>query len=128
MSCGRAKNGGSNVASKHERGTSPKTWAIIVWALYLLSGVTGITAIVALIIAYMKRGQFAGTPFESHMTYAIRTFWIGLIGVVVGIALTFVLVGILVLVLVALWMLYRMIRGLICALDGRAITNPQGWL
>jgi len=116
-----------SVQSTNE-GTSPKTWAIIVWALYLLSGVTGITAIVALIIAYMKRGDLVGTPFESHMTYAIRTFWIGLLGVVIGIVLSFVLVGFLVLVLVAVWMLYRMIRGLICALDGRAIINPQGWM
>ena len=109
-------------------GTSPKTWAIIVWALYLLSGITGITAIVGLIIAYMKRGELAGTPFESHMNYAIRTFWLGLIGVVIGIVLTFVMIGFLVLILVAAWMIYRMVRGLICALDGRPITNPEGYL
>lgn len=109
-------------------GTSPKTWAIIVWVLYLLSGITGISAIVGLIIAYVKRGELAGTPFESHMTYAIRTFWLGLLGVVVGIVLAFVMVGFLVLVLMAVWMIYRMVRGLICALDGREIVNPQGYL
>jgi len=109
-------------------GTSPKTWAIIVWALYLLSGLTGITAIVGLIIAYMKRGELAGTPFESHMTYAIRTFWLGVLGVVLGIILSFILIGFLVLILVAIWMIYRMVRGLVCALDGRAITNPQSYL
>ena len=62
------------------------------------------------------------------MNYAIRTFWLGLIGVVIGIVLTFVMIGFLVLILVAAWMIYRMVRGLICALDGRPITNPEGYL
>jgi uncharacterized membrane protein len=109
-------------------GTDPKTWAIIVWVLYLASGITGITVIVGLVIAYVKRAELAGTPYGSHMTYAIRTFWLGLIGVIIGIVLTFVLIGIVVLIAVAVWMLYRMIRGLILALDGRAIPDPEGWL
>jgi uncharacterized membrane protein len=109
-------------------GTDPRTWAIIVWALYLASGVTGITVIIALIIAYVKRPELAGTPFESHMTYAIRTFWIGLLGVVVGTILTFVVIGIALLVAMAVWVLYRMIRGLILAIDGRPIPNPESWI
>ena len=108
-------------------GTDPKTWAIIVWGLYLASGVTGVTIIVGVIIAYLKRPEFAGTPFESHMTYAIRTFWIGLIGSVISIILLFVLIGIPLLIAVGVWCIYRMIRGLICALDGRPIVNPEGW-
>lgn len=109
-------------------GADPRTWAIIVWVLYLASGITGISAIVGLIIAYVKRADLASTPYGSHMTYAIRTFWIGLIGVIVGGVLTFVLIGIVVLIAVGVWMLYRSIRGLIVALDGRAIDNPEGWL
>lgn len=109
-------------------GTDPKTWAIIVWALYLASGLTGITAIIGVIIAYIKRAEVAGTPYESHMTYAIRTFWIGLIAAVVSVILIFVLIGIPLMIAVGIWCLYRMIRGLICALDGRPIINPEGWL
>lgn len=109
-------------------GTTPQTWAIIVWALYLASSITGISIIAGLIIAYIKRDELAATPFGSHMTYAIRTFWISLIGLLIGIVLTFVLIGILVLIAVCIWTLYRMIRGLICAIDGRPIVDPQGWL
>lgn len=76
----------------------------------------------------MKRRDVAGTPFESHMTYAIRTFWIGLVGAIIGVALSLVYIGFLILLALAVWMLYRMIRGLVCALDGRAISNPLSYL
>lgn len=108
--------------------TDPRTWAIIVWALYLLGCVTAITVIVGLIIAYVKRQELTGTPYESHMTSAIRTFWISLLGTVVGIVLTFVGIGIIILIAVAVWLLYRVIRGLIRAIDGRPIEDPEGWL
>jgi len=109
------------------QGTTPQTWAIIVWALYLGSAVTGISGIAGLIIAYLKRDDLASTPYGSHMTYAIRTFWLGLLGCVIGLALAFVLIGFVVVIAVAVWILYRNIRGLVCAIDGRPIPNPQGW-
>ena len=48
---------------------------LIVWGLYLASFFSlATTQIIGLIIAYVKRSDAAGTPFESHMIYAIRTF------------------------------------------------------
>ncbi len=45
----------------------PRTWALIVWGLYLPSYVTFfLTYLVGPVIAYMERGDLAGTPFESH--------------------------------------------------------------
>jgi uncharacterized membrane protein len=109
-------------------GTRPQTWAIIVWALFIASYFTAsISGIVGLIIAYVKRGELAGTPFESHMTSAIRTFWIALIGTIISVVLMFVFIGFLVIFLVALWLLFREIRGLIRALDGQPIADPTGW-
>ena len=110
-------------------GTSPQTWAIIVWALFIASYFTAsISGIVGVIIAYVKRGDLVGTPFESHMTSAIRTFWISLIVGIIGFVLAFVLIGFLVLGLLALWNLFRVVRGLIRALDGQPIADPAGWL
>jgi uncharacterized membrane protein len=108
--------------------TTPKTWAVVVWVLYLCGLAIGITVLIGVILAYVKRRDLAGTPFESHMTYAIRTFWIGLLGAVVGAVLSLVLVGFLVLLVVGIWCLYRMIRGLVLALDGRPIPDPTSWL
>jgi uncharacterized membrane protein len=110
-------------------GTSPQTWAIIVWALFLASILSvALTSIIGVIIAYIKRRDLAGTPYESHMTSAIRTFWITLIVGIVGFVLLIVGIGFLVLGLLALWHLFRVVRGLIYALDGRPIADPTGWL
>lgn len=110
-------------------GTDPRFWAIIVWGLYIASYFTAFaTGLVGLIIAYVKRGDLAGTPFESHMTSAIRTFWITLIFGIIGGVLSFVLIGIPLLILLALWHLFRVVRGIIRALDGKPIDNPTGWL
>jgi uncharacterized membrane protein len=110
-------------------GTTPQTWAIVVWALYAASFFTvGLASIIGVIIAYVKRGELAGTPFESHMTSAIRTFWIGLIVGIIGFVLILIGIGLIVLGLLALWQLFRIIRGLIRAIDGQPIADPAGWL
>ncbi|WP_370872968.1 DUF4870 family protein [Peteryoungia aggregata] len=50
----------------------------VVYCLYLVSFVVGLTGIVGLIMAYVNRGK--GEPWvDTHYTYAIRTFWIGLL-------------------------------------------------
>jgi uncharacterized membrane protein len=109
--------------------TNPKTWAIIVWGLYIASYFTfALTMVIGLIIAYVKRADVAGTPFESHMTSAIRTFWISLIVGVIGAVLSFVGIGVVILIALAIWQLFRTIRGLIYALDAKPIGDPTGWL
>jgi uncharacterized membrane protein len=109
--------------------TNAQTWAIVVWAMFLASIVSvAFTAIIGLIIAYVKRRDLAGTPYASHMTSAIRTFWITLIVGLIGFVLMIVGIGYLILGLLALWHLFRVIRGLIYAIDGRPIADPAGWL
>jgi uncharacterized membrane protein len=104
-----------------------RNWAIAVWVLYLGGYVTVITIVVGLVIAYIKRPEFAGTPYQSHMTYAIRTFWISIIAGIIGVVLSFVIVGIFLLIALAIWQIYRCVRGIICAADGRPIDNPESW-
>ena len=62
------------------------------------------------------------------MTSAIRTFWILLIVGVIGFVLSIVGVGIVVLVLLAVWQLFRIIRGIVRAIDRKPIDDPTGWL
>ena len=105
-----------------------RNWTIAVWLLYLGGHITVITVIAGLVIAYMKRPQFAGTPYESHMTSAIRTFWIALIGGLICIVLIFVLIGIPALIALAIWTIFRCVRGLVRAINGEPIADPEGWL
>jgi uncharacterized membrane protein len=62
------------------------------------------------------------------MTSAIRTFWISLIVFAIGFVLSFIGVGIVILVVLAIWQLFRMIRGIVRAIDNRPIDDPTGWL
>jgi uncharacterized membrane protein len=62
------------------------------------------------------------------MTSAIRTFWISLIVGLIGFALSIVGVGIVILILLAVWQLFRIIRGIVRAIDRKPIDDPTGWL
>jgi uncharacterized membrane protein len=94
-----------------EREKSAKTLTTIIYALYAASYLIGITAIVAIIINYVKKEDVAGTFLESHFRWQIRTFWFGLLWGVLG-ALTFLLVvGWFVVVADGIWIIYRIVKG-----------------
>lgn len=108
--------------------TEQRNWTMAVWLLYLGGHITVVTVIAGLIIAYMKRDVFAGTPYQSHMISAIRTFWISLVVGLVGILLVIVGVGIFILIGLVIWTIFRCVRGLVRAINGQPIDNPTGWL
>lgn len=94
-----------------ERIRSAKTLTTIIYALYAASFLVGITAIVAIVMNYVKREDMQGTLFESHFRWQIRTFWFGLLWGVLGVALLFFVVGIAVLLANAVWIIYRVVKG-----------------
>ncbi len=96
-----------------------KTTALIVYVLYLASFIAGITSIIGVIIAHVKKGDAAGTIYESHFANQITTFWITLLLGIVGAVLTMIWIGILVLFSVAVWFVYRTVKGLLRLNDGR---------
>ncbi len=85
--------------------------AKIIYILYLVSLVLGVTALVGLVMAYVNVGD-APDPLRSHYRFQIRTFWIGLLYGVAGAILAVVGVGALVLVFVAVWLIVRCVKGL----------------
>ena len=99
----------------------------VIYILYLVSFVVGITAIAGIVIAYINRGK-AGGWVESHYTYLIRTFWIGLLYGFVAVILMMLLIGFLLLVAVAVWIIVRCIIGLQAAGRGEPIKNPESWM
>ena len=97
----------------------------IVGLLYLASIVTGITAIIGLVLAYVWKSD-PHEPWEhTHYVYLIRTFWIGLAGSVIGLILLVVLIGGLILLAVGIWMLVRTVMSLINAQKRAAMPNPE---
>jgi uncharacterized membrane protein len=94
--------------------------AIIAYVLYLIGWPTAhLATVAALILAYIKRGEVRGTIWESHFDNIINTFWVTLIGGIVFGLLCFVLIGIPLVIGLAVWFLYRTIKGLIRAVDNK---------
>ena len=101
-------------------GTDTRILAIIAYGLFLVGWPTmHLATIAAVILAYIKRGEAAGTIWESHFNNVIHTFWISLIIGAIAFPLCFVLVGIPIMGLLIVWFLYRTIKGLVRALDDR---------
>ena len=85
----------------------------------LIAPLTGVVGIVAIVLAYVKRGDAAGTWLASHYRWLIRTFWYsllwGIVGGVIFVLLAIILVGLVIgyaiWVATTIWVLYRLIRG-----------------
>ncbi|MBN4666777.1 hypothetical protein HUS70_15920 [Pandoraea nosoerga] len=84
----------------------------VLYALYALFWLTGgVTAIVAIIVNYVKRDDTVGTLYASHFTWQIRTFWWSVVWGVLGVALAVVMVGFAILWVLGIWTLYRIVKG-----------------
>jgi uncharacterized membrane protein len=98
-----------------------RTITIIVYALYLAAMCNGVTAIVGLILAYVKRKEALGTIYESHLDNAIEIFWVGLVLGLACIPLFFLFgLGALIMAALFVWLIYRVVKGLVHAIDGKA--------
>lgn len=121
-------------------------WTHVIYGLHAIAVLIGVTSavtvvgafvfslpsIVAVVLSYLKRGEAAGTFLESHYRWLIRTFWFavlwGGIAVIVSVALVLTIVGILIawlpVVVVGVWLVYRVARGWLALKD----ANPVGAL
>ena len=99
----------------------------VIYILYLLGFVIGITPLVGIVMAHINRGKTGGW-IETHYTWAIRTFWLGMAGALVSFVLMFVLIGFVLMLAIVLWFVLRMIIGLQAVSRGEPIRDPQSWL
>jgi len=124
-----------------------RTILIVIYALFVLAIFNGFSAIVGVIIAYIKRDDARGTPWEGHFRNVVHVFWIAL-GVaaialvllieaaggfiftmattnghppplVIGWLIALVPVFWLGAVVFSIWYLYRTLRGLVRAIDSQ---------
>ena len=98
----------------------------MVYILYLNRFVVGITVLVGVVFAYVNRGQ-SEEWVETHYTYLIRTFWIGMLYFAIGGVLAVLIIGIFVLIAVAIWVIVRCVIGLQKAAKGEPIADPRSW-
>jgi uncharacterized membrane protein len=103
-----------------------RTLTHILYGLYAAFWLTGgLSALVAIIINYVKRDDVVGTPYEAHFDWQIRTFWWSLVWGVSGFVLAFVMIGFLLLWLLFVWTLYRIIKGWLYLHDNKPLPNRR---
>lgn len=108
-------------------GTSQQQLAKIVYILYLVGVVFGITGLIGVVMAYIYKSD-APEWLYSHYQFQIRTFWIGLLYLVVGSILLVVLVGWLVYLFWVVWLIIRCVKGLQILDKKEPHPNPTSWL
>ncbi len=118
-------NQGENAAGWFDPG---KQNAQLVFILYLLGLATsGLTTIVGIVFAYMNRGK-SEDWIDSHYTYAIRTFWIGLLYTFICWFLALILVGFFLMIAVLVWFIIRCIKSIQLISRNEPVANVDTWL
>lgn len=102
--------------------------ATIISLLYLAGFVVGVTSLVGVILALVWKDEVAGTWEESHLQFHIMTFVIGLVVGIIGLILSFVLIGIPILLALTVWILVRSVVALLKAQKQEPIADPKTWL
>jgi len=107
------------------------TWTHVIYLLHAFSLLTGILgaatvigsflvgwpSIIAVILNYVKRSAVRGTWLESHFRWQIRTFWFGLLWVLICVLFIIMTLGIGILIawlplaFITIWFIYRVVRG-----------------
>lgn len=103
-----------------------KNYVFIAYVTYAVGLLILFTPVVGVIMAYVKRDEAQGSIYASHIDYLIKTFWVSLVGTVLGTFTTLILIGWLILLVTAIWFIYRVVVGLIKLNEDKPIST-KGW-
>lgn len=105
---------------------SLKTLTTVIYALYATTFFFVVTAIIGIVVNYVKLDDVRGTWLESHFRWQIRTFWFGLLWFALG-ALTWILIiGMVVMAVACVWLIYRIAKGWLNLNDNKPMYMPVG--
>lgn len=102
---------------------SQRKWVMAIYALQIIGFFVGITFLIAVILNYIKRDTANNTFLETHYSWQIRTFWYSLLWLVVGILTAPFVIGAFILVINFIWVIYRIIRGLMFLSDNKPVYS-----
>jgi uncharacterized membrane protein len=115
----------------------------IIYGLHAFSALTGLSSaafivtaflsgwpsIIAVILNYVKRDDVRGTFLDSHFSWQIRTFWFAVLWFLIAGALILTIVGAVIgfplMIVVGIWVLYRIARGWFALINGKALPMPS---
>lgn len=110
-----------------DRGTEgERNVVIIAYILHALGVLTaGVIAIVAVIVGHLKVNDTSSDFIRSHHRWLLRTFWWGLLWYVICGVLTLIFIGLIGYAILAIWWIYRIVRGLLAFAEGRTMPLPD---
>jgi uncharacterized membrane protein len=86
----------------------------------------GVPSIIAVVLNYVRRADVRGTWLESHFSWQIRTFWFAMLWAVIGgvllVTIILIPVSFAIWAIVAIWVIYRVVRGWLNLRDGRPMS------
>jgi len=101
--------------------------ANLIYILYLVGIVVGVTTLIGVVMAYLGRGKGDAT-LDNHYTHQINIFWKALLYSVLGVLLSVVLIGFLILLFALVWYIVRCVKGIQALAAQRPVENPRSWL
>ena len=101
--------------------------AKIIYILYLANIIVPFTGLVGVIMAYMNQAA-ADDSLKTHYQFQIRTFWIGVLYLVIGVLLSLVLIGYLVILFYLVWLIIRCVKGMQALDQKQPVANPTTWM
>ncbi|HEX7387464.1 MAG TPA: hypothetical protein VF285_09360 [Castellaniella sp.] len=98
-----------------DKGLAQRQIIHLIYGLFALGivscGFFGPAIIAAIVLAYLKRADMVGTVSAGHIDWVIRTFWWGLLWIVLSAIAMFVFVGFVTGAIAVIWVIYRLIKG-----------------
>ncbi|WP_298013395.1 hypothetical protein [uncultured Castellaniella sp.] len=98
-----------------DKGLTQRQLIHLMYALFavgiLSAGILGAAAVAAVVLAYLKRGDMVGTVYAGHIDWIIRTFWWGLLWLVLSALAAFIFIGFITGVVAMVWIIYRLAKG-----------------
>ncbi|MTI62719.1 DUF4870 domain-containing protein [Methylophaga sp.] len=101
--------------------------AKIVYLLFLVNIFIQFLGIIGVIIAYVNKDD-APAWLQTHYQFQIRTFWIGLLYLFIGVILAMAVVGYFILLFWVIWVIVRCVKGMKYLDQNQAYPNPTTWL
>ncbi len=107
-----------------ETGFPLRKLAHLIYGLFALglvsAGFFGVATIAAIVLAYLKRSEAAGTVYAVHLDWVIKTFWWGLLWFALSALATLIFIGWLTGLIALVWVVYRIAKGWLALYAGNA--------
>lgn len=101
--------------------------AKVIYILLIISTIIGITGVIAIIMAYVNKND-SDDWLQTHYRFQIRTCWIGLLYVSIGVLTLQLSLGLFILVFTFVWLIIRCAKGLKQLENKQAVHNVESWL